>query len=214
VFIDLRPESGVEHSYSTCRPQLFQQPVDVARRNRPRESHELDFADGLERGNLLDRSSDTLPDEDLPVLRLAAKERREIRDRADGAVVKSSLEADPADRCVALRDADAEPYAMARLAQRGESAATASRIATASRTARAAGSGHGTRSLNNTIRFGADSHSSRSNGTGLATNERPQSAADYRSDKSSMLWHCYHHRRVVDVACYVGRVLAWMGNAE
>jgi hypothetical protein len=55
------PEAG-EAEKTTCRPQLFQQPVDVARRNRPRESLELDLADGLERGNLLDRSSDTLAD--------------------------------------------------------------------------------------------------------------------------------------------------------
>src|SRR5260221_5481545 len=86
--------------------QFLQQPMNVARHNRPRESLELDLADGLERSNVLDRSGDAVADKDLPALRLAANARREIRDCDTGAVVRSCLEADPTDCCVALRDAD------------------------------------------------------------------------------------------------------------
>ena len=69
--------------------------------------------------HVLDGAGDTRRHEDLAALGLAAQARREVRDRADGAVVPAPLEPDGADRGVTLGDADAEPEVVTALAPGG-----------------------------------------------------------------------------------------------
>ena len=80
------------------------------------------------------------------------KSRGQIGDGADRAVVPAPLESDRADRRIALRDADAEAQLVAAL---GPVVAPCwpmrSRIASAMRTARSAGFGIGTGSLNRIV---------------------------------------------------------------
>ena len=82
---------------------------------------------------------------------LGAQAGRQVRHRADRGVVRAALEADAAERGVALRDPDAEAEVVPPLRQPAASSATLSRIATAMRTARAGASGQGSGSLKNTI---------------------------------------------------------------
>src|SRR5206468_804158 len=88
---------------------------DVERGDGLREALEREAAQVLHLDEVLDRAEDALGDEDLPGLRLAAEPRREVRHRADRAVVHPPLEANRADRGVALGDADAEVELVAAL---------------------------------------------------------------------------------------------------
>ena len=65
---------------------------------------------------ILDRREGLGVDQDLAGLRLAAQPRREVHHRADRRVVVAALEADLAERGVAVRDADAEAELVAELA--------------------------------------------------------------------------------------------------
>src|SRR5713226_1823633 len=89
---------------------------DVISLHRTLESLEGKLADGFDLGNLLGRPEHPLGDEDLAGLGLAAEPRGEIGDRADGAVIPPSFEADGADGGVALGDPDAEIQVEAALA--------------------------------------------------------------------------------------------------
>src|SRR5437870_5763670 len=79
------------------------------------EALEPELADRLDFREVLHRRQHALSDEDLARLRLAAEARREIGHSADRPVVQTPLEADRADRRVALGDADAEVEGVAAL---------------------------------------------------------------------------------------------------
>src|SRR2546422_9889267 len=82
------------------------------------ESFEVEIAPGLGLHEGVRLRQQALGDQDLARLGLAAETGGEVRDGADGAVVPAPLEADRADRRVALRDADAELELVAELAPR------------------------------------------------------------------------------------------------
>ena len=115
------------------------------------EPFQSKFAEFFKRDRLFDRDGDALTNKDLPILGLRAKACGKIADGADccisGAVSKTNL----AERCIALRDAGAEPEHAAAPAPGDVNVPAASRIATAILTARSAGSGIGTGSLKNTM---------------------------------------------------------------
>ena len=75
--------------------------------------------DRLEVDRILGGAGHARRDQDLARLGLAAQARRQVRDRADGAVVPAALEADGADGRVALGDADAEAEVVPALAPGG-----------------------------------------------------------------------------------------------
>src|SRR6185369_12144098 len=72
------------------------------------EALELERADGIELEDPVERGHGLAVGEDLAGLRLGAEARGEVGDVADGSVVPAALEADGAERGVALRNADAE----------------------------------------------------------------------------------------------------------
>src|SRR5207249_1892428 len=88
----------------------------VEGRHRPREAAERQLAERLDLHQVLDRGVEPARDEDLAAARLAAQPRGEVGHGADRPVVPAPLEADGAERRVALRDADAEVQVEAQLA--------------------------------------------------------------------------------------------------
>jgi hypothetical protein len=74
---------------------------------------ELALAQILDLGQRLDRGGEPAAHQDLAVGGLAAQPRGEVDDGADRGVVEAILEADAAQRGVALRHADAEAQAIA-----------------------------------------------------------------------------------------------------
>ena len=83
-------------------------PVEAAQVERP---HLVEF------DRLGDAAGNALRHQDLAAARLAAQARRQVGHGADRAVVEAALEADRAERRVALRDADAEAELVAALRQ-------------------------------------------------------------------------------------------------
>ena len=73
------------------------------------------FAEILHLGDALDRRCQAPAGQDLAVARIGAKPRGEIDDGADRGVVEAILEADAAERGIALGHADAEPQRVAAL---------------------------------------------------------------------------------------------------
>ena len=127
-------------------------PDDAGGRHRAVEALERQLADVLDLDVALELRDHPARDQDLAGLGLAAEPRGEVGDRADGAVVEPSLEADGADGGIALGDADAPGPARSPACATCRSARPrASRMATAMRTARAAASGTGTGSLKKII---------------------------------------------------------------
>ena len=121
-------------------------------RNRPMQTLKSELPRLLGRGERLHRRLDFAVDENLAVGGFAAQARRQVDHGADRGVVEASFEADATERGVPLSDADTKAEFMAVLAPFGGKTATPSRISTAMRTARTEGSGHGSGSLNQTIR--------------------------------------------------------------
>ena len=80
----------------------------VERAYRPVEPLERELAGGLGAGRVLDGGLHLAVDEDLPVLGVGAQARREIDHRADRRIVEPALEADAAERGIAVGDAHAE----------------------------------------------------------------------------------------------------------
>src|SRR5687767_3012223 len=92
------------------------QASDVPYGHRPRQPLERQGADILGLDQRFRRRRHPAGHEDLARTGLAAQPRRQIRDGADRAVIHASLEADGADRRIALRDADPERQIPAALA--------------------------------------------------------------------------------------------------
>src|SRR5882672_10871447 len=91
-------------------------PKHVERSDRPPEAAQRQLAERLRLDKILDRRIEPARDEDLAAARLAAEPRREVGHGADRSVVPAALEADGAQRRVALRDAHAEVQVEAELA--------------------------------------------------------------------------------------------------
>src|SRR5882672_10228051 len=88
----------------------------VEGRHRSREAAQRQLAERLGLDEALDRGVEAARDEDLAAARLAAEPRGEVGHGADRAIVPAALEADGAERRVALRDAHAEVQVEAELA--------------------------------------------------------------------------------------------------
>src|SRR5262249_14208706 len=91
-------------------------PDHVEGEHRPREALQRQAAQLLDFYQCLDRAEHALLDQDLARLGLAAEAGGHVGHGADRAVVHAALEADRADRRVALGDADAEVELVAALA--------------------------------------------------------------------------------------------------
>ena len=120
--------------------------------NGLRQALQGQILDRLDAHGVLRRREHPLADQDLPRGRRVAQARGQVCHRADRGVVGASLEADPPERRVALRDPEAEVQVVALLLPPSASSLTRSRIARAILTARNAGSSQGTGSLKKTIR--------------------------------------------------------------
>ena len=116
------------------------------------EAFERELARRLDLQQSLRRRQDALGNQDLAGLCFTAQASGEVGDRADRAVVPASLEADRADRRIALRDADAEVAARSRACAICRSAPRHARaLPSAMRTARSPGLATGTGSLKKII---------------------------------------------------------------
>jgi hypothetical protein len=80
------------------------------------EAFQRKLARRLDHRKILHRCLDLPIHEDLPVSGFAAKTGRQIDHRSDGRIVDSPLEADAAERGIAVRNADAEAEVMPVLA--------------------------------------------------------------------------------------------------
>ena len=126
-------------------------------RDSPGGSLEGELASGFHLDALLGSAEHSLRDEDLARGGLAAGAGGQVGHGADGGVVAATPEADGADRCVTLGDADAEIEAEAELAplldMLGDLICSATQflMVTAIRSARSTGFGMGTGSLKKII---------------------------------------------------------------
>src|SRR5216684_6851281 len=94
------------------RPQL----THVECEDGPVQALKGKLADRLELGHALDRGVHLAVDQDLAALGLVAQARGKVRDRASHRILKAPLEADAAERRIAVGDADAEAKLVAVLA--------------------------------------------------------------------------------------------------
>src|SRR5262249_9733524 len=83
-------------------------PGHIEHRDRPVQTLERQLPGRLGVDQMFDSRLHLAVDQDLAVAALAAEARGEVHDCADRGVVEAALEADAAERCEALRDADAE----------------------------------------------------------------------------------------------------------
>src|SRR6266508_2205670 len=83
---------------------------------RTGEAFDLEVCNRTRLNAVLERSEDALAEQDLPWACLVAQPSGEIRDGAESAIVVSSFEPDPAERCVPHRNAGAEAEVVAALA--------------------------------------------------------------------------------------------------
>jgi hypothetical protein len=83
--------------------------------NRPVDSFEQELANRLGVGRRLDGRMHFAVDEDLSAARFAAQPRRDMHYRADRSVVVSTIEADAAERRIAVGDVHAEAESRGRI---------------------------------------------------------------------------------------------------
>src|SRR6185436_9033443 len=81
---------------------------DLERLHRLRNALQRDFAQRLGFHGIFDPAQGLLIDQDLAALGLAAKTRGQVGDAADACIFPAALEADRAERRIALRNTDAE----------------------------------------------------------------------------------------------------------
>src|SRR5262249_35434829 len=89
---------------------------DVERLNRAVQPFQRQLSGWLGFRDILNRGSNILFDQNLPVTRLGAKSRGQVYDGSGRRIVKSSFEANPAKGGVSVRDAHSEPELAAPLA--------------------------------------------------------------------------------------------------
>jgi hypothetical protein len=80
----------------------------IVRRQRPPNPLQLELADWLDLHGVLDLHQHARTDEDLTRLGFVAKARSDVGNGADGGVVEPAFKPDSAQRCEAVRNADAE----------------------------------------------------------------------------------------------------------
>ena len=123
------------------------EPAYLVGGDRTAETFELDLTDRLGVDNVFDLGEHTLADQDLPRRRISAEPGREVSDRPERTVVVAAFEANPAQRGIAGRDADAEPRSKPRFRQVSASSSNRSWTASAIRIAWSSWSSAVTRSL-------------------------------------------------------------------
>src|SRR2546423_8897027 len=104
-------------SPSSATSGLLQRP-EPERRHRLEEAAQLQRAHGLGVGERRDLLLGLRIEQDFPGARRAAKARREVGHVADRGILPALLEADHAERRLALRDADAQAHVVAELLPR------------------------------------------------------------------------------------------------
>src|SRR5258708_1624536 len=85
-------------------------------RHRPLHALEHQFAERLDVGERLDRHLHLAVDQNLATARFGAEPRGEVHHRADRRIIVSPLEADTAERCIAMGDPYSEAEVVAELA--------------------------------------------------------------------------------------------------